>query len=303
MIKCFTALIFVMMLGFSQNGCAADAVSVNDVYTETLRVQHYLEAIQSHEHKNNQDEIGFIQADLRWHHVWAKSYTVLKEINLLRQQHGMERVEPVNLEPQLETSPRQVWEMCRRIITELEIVVRQLQIQVPPFSPSSTMKNFTAADIYWRMQHASTQLNRITGGLPPTYVYAEARRLNDDVNQLLSHLEVIDSVSPPRRLNQASPIDAMQQAFNVLQELHRLQRYYDLPVNNLQGFNRGAQSQPKDVFVMITLLIAELQTVKARVGLNHALVPNAGQAREKSPVDVAQLLGYVANKLQQIKTR
>jgi len=292
-----------MMLGFSHNACAADELGVHDVYIETLRIQHYLEAIQSHKHKNHQGEIGFIQADLRWHHVWAKCYTVLKEINLLRQQHGLERVEPVNLEPQLETSPRQVWEMCRRISTELEIVVRQLQIQIPSFSPSLTIKNITAADMYWQIQHASIQLHEITGGLPPTYVYAEARRLNDDVNQLLSHLEVIDSVSPPRRLNQATSSDAMQQAFHVLQELHRLQRYYDLPVNNLQGFNRGAQSQPKDVFVTITLLIAELQTVKARLGLNHALVPNAAQAREKTPVDVAQLLGYIANKLKQIKAR
>jgi hypothetical protein len=65
----------------------------------------------------------------------------------------------------------------------------------------------------------------------------------------------------------------------------------------------GDKTTPDDVYGMVALAIVELQRVKAQFGMIHQMTPSGSYEENKTPTDVVQLLGYVIDKLRQIKSK
>ena len=149
----------------------------------------------------------------------------------------------------------------------------------------------------------SADLDLLTSPVSPSEVYGEVKRLDEDVDAVLRQLRIFDTARPPPRQGNLQPRDSMRAVFAALAEVQRVQRAYGMATVDFQGFDMGEKTTPDDVFGLVELTLAEWQTVKARVGLNHVITAPAGLEKNKTPTDVVQLLGYVTDKMRLVATR
>jgi hypothetical protein len=132
-------------------------------------------------------------------------------------------------------------------------------------------------------------------------VFAEVMRILADVDGLLQHLRLEDNTFPPEKRADLTPADSLRQAFELMAEIHRLQREVGIPRTDFEAFRKTEEVVPADVFNMVGLALAELQTIKAQRDLRYSMTPPANYYRDKTPADVHQLLSWVTRKLQLIK--
>jgi len=246
-----------------------------------------------------------VRAELMPRHVWYKLYMVQTKLVAFRRQQGLEGVTPVGIEPREHTDPRLSWGQTQRLLTEIRILRKLLGIPGAVSEEGTTPAEIgekQSLDVYNKLSEVEALWNTLLGGgLDPSHVYAQAHRLDEDVNALLNRAGVFDNATPPAKRPEATSADSLRAAYQVLGEVQRLQRRLGLPVLDLSVFDKPTEASPDDVFNLLGLILAELQPVKARVGLIHAITPPAVFQQGKRPAEVVQLLGYIANKLAQIR--
>lgn len=293
------ALALLLCIANADIGCYAADITPSDVYAQALLIEQETLQLQRQLGITDAAEIPKpIKTDLLPRHVWAKTYMLLTKLTLFREQKKLPAVRPVAIEPTVNLTPFYNWGECRRILTEMKIIEQSLGITIAtPPTPVVTGKQ--PIDVFNKLNQISALWSVLIGGqITPPYVYAEAMRLNDDVAMLLQMQGVMDTALPPAKLANALPADSLDAGFTLLHEIQRLQLQTGLDPVNLDEFYLARQdAKPQDVFNLITLLLAELQTVKAKLGLKHAITPLAQYYEGKKPADVTQVLGYIANKL------
>lgn len=216
----------------------------------------------------------------------------------------MPALRSVAIEPQLDLLLYSDWAQCLRVLTELKILEQTLGIKIstPPV-PVVTGKRLI--DVFNKLSQISAVWNVLIGGqITPSYVYAEAIRLNEDVSLILQEQAVMDSAIPPAKIPNAIPGDSLNATFDILREIQRLQLQVGIEPVNLDEFRLARQeARPQDVFNMIEMLLAELQPIKAKLGMKHVITPVVQYYDNKRPADVTQLLGYIENKLHLLNLR
>ncbi|TAN70605.1 MAG: hypothetical protein EPN17_04635 [Methylobacter sp.] len=299
------ALALLLCIANANINCYAAEITPSDVYAQALRIEQETLALQ---HQLGITETAEapkpVRTELSPRHSWAKTYMVLTKITLFREQKKLPAIRPVALEPILNLTPFYNWAQCLRILNEIKIVEQALNITIPtPPTPVITGKQ--PVDVFNKLNQISALWSVLIGGqITPAYVYAEAMRLNDDVSMLLQMQGVMDTALPPTKSANASPADSLDAGFTVLHEIQKLQLQAGLEPVNLDEFYPARQdAKPQDVFNLIALLLAELQTVKAKLGLKHVITPVAQHYEDKKPADVTQVLGYIANKLHLLNLR
>ena len=152
------------------------------------------------------------------------------------------------------------------------------------------------------MHHISCQLDVLNREeINPDYVFAEVMRIYEDVATLLKTMQIRDRTYPPGKEQDVTPADSLTATFELLGEIQRLQKSANIERTDFSIFQKKEQVLPSDVFSMVSMALAELQTVKAYRGLNHYVTPPAVTHQGKNTNDVHQLLRWASRMLRQVR--
>jgi hypothetical protein len=295
-------LLLILTLLFGATAARAAEANPSDVYAQAVRIEAEIESLKRHFKITDDAHVESKSGDLKPRHTWAKSYTLLLKLGKLRRKAGLIYVVPVSIEPMLEMSPDYPWAMTQRVLLEIAIIKHLLGI--PGQAPSAVaVSGKRPIDAYNKLHHISGELDVLTGATSSSDVYSEVKRLNEDANAILRQLRIFENAVPPARRENLLPKDSLRAVFDVMAEIQRIQRANGLQTTDFKGFDMGDKTIPDDVFGMVALSLAELQLVKAQLGLSHLVTAPGAYSENKAPADVVQLLGYVANKLREIKSK
>ncbi|TAN53556.1 MAG: hypothetical protein EPN21_01180 [Methylococcaceae bacterium] len=286
----------------SAGWAAVPDIGPAEVYTQALLIEQETEIIRRHFNITTKITYTPLQTEVKPRHVWQKTYQLLMKINVFRRLHGLTSIAPTATEPMSNVEARMVWSQTQRILTEIRILRRHLGIPGEPVStPHPEEKK--PLDVYNKLNEILALWGGLIGaGFTPSHVYSEVLRLNKDVDGILLQLKIFDSAAPPPRKEEADVNETLGLAFEVMDEIQRLQRLANIETTDFSALHKTEGIVPADVFNLIDMALAELDTIKAKIGLIHSVTPIAEYFEDKTPADVAQTLGYLANKLRLIKS-
>lgn len=278
----------------------AAEITSSTVYAQALQVEKEIELLRRHFNVTARNPVATVVADLQPRHVWQKTYGIMIKLNIFRRKHGLNGFAPVAIEPSLKLDPRITWAQTQRILTEIRIAKALLGIP-GEVSPTAQVAGKQPIDVFNKLNQISYDLDALNGeAISPSYVYAEALRLDADINTIMRRTATVDAAVPPARNPAVEPKDSLQATFELMDEIQRLQRKLGIDTTDFSVFRKQDKIVPADVFGMVGLCLAELQLVKAKLGMQHSITPAAEFQQGKHPAEVVQLLGYAANKLHRV---
>ncbi len=294
--KLFVIILFVGLLN-------AKEITPSVVYSQVMLITDEIHFLLKHYGIDHAHEKiikrNIVNSKLKPRNVWQKSYEIMIKINILRSEHGLPIVKPVNMTPVLNLNPNLVYEQTQRILTELEIFKFRNHIESPRFKVKE-YKNKTPLDVFNGLNHISMALDEINQiGFTPSYVFAENMRVYEDITAILHYLDIEDKTIPAKKNINATPNDTFNTALKTLEKIKQLQMSASIDYVDFNSFRKKKQT-PSDVFSMTQMIIAELQTIKAYIGLNIVL-RSADDYISKTPVEVDQLMSWNLRKLNLIK--
>ncbi|MCU7836765.1 MAG: hypothetical protein KZQ83_16140 [gamma proteobacterium symbiont of Taylorina sp.] len=276
--------------------------TTSDVYAQVMQIEKELFIIRNFFGISQKAEFREIRkAQLKPRHVWQKTYEIIVKINILRRINSLPIIEPVNMEPVLNMDPILVYEQTQRILTELRIVRFRLGIE-GEISSLEKFSNKQPMDVYNKLKEVSALLDVINGSeFTPSYVFGEAMRIYEDVNTILSKLLIRDLTIPPEKLLKVTPGDTQLTALFLLGKLSELEQGIGIEGVDASVFFQD-EPNPADVFELTQVILAELQVIKATLGIRHVITQAAQYYTQKTPADANQLLGWSLLKINQIVT-
>ncbi len=286
------------------SGVRADLVgpTPSEVYSQVMQIEKEVDLLRHYFGVDQEKKAAIYQGNLRPRHVWEKSYLIQVKINVLRKKIGLPRNEPNYIEPELSISSGMVFEQSQRLLTELRILKKRLGI-TEQVSPPQQYRGKQSIDVFNRLHYISYQLDVINREeINPNYVFAEVMRMFDDIASLLKMLHIRDQTYPPGKQKEVTPADSLAATFELLAEIQRLQKNVGIEQTDFSIFRKKEQVFPSDVFSLVSMALAELQTIKAYSELNHYVTPPAVTHERKKPNDVHQLLRWTTRMLRQIRS-
>lgn len=275
------------------------------VYAQAVQVEKEVALLRHHYKVTAQNPVDPVATELQPRHVWQKTYVILTKLSIFRRKHGFPGFVPLAQEPQRKTGPAENWGQVQRILTEIRIIKAYLGITAE-VTPATPVGNKRPVDVFNKLNQIAYTLDTLNDEpIAPSAVYAEALRINADVDALLRKRHVADVAIPPARYKPARPRESLAAALALMDEIQRVQRQLGLSTTDFGAFAKrdDAPVVPADVFNLTTLCLAELQEIKVQMGMPHRITPPPEFQEGKSPVDVTQLLGYVRKKLQLLVVR
>jgi len=275
-------------------------ITPNDVYAQVMLITDELHFLLDH-YGLEHDHEGIIKrynikTQLKPRNTWQQTYEILVKINILRVAHQLPVIEPVNMVPVLYLNPDLVYEQTQRILNEINIFKYRQNIHSEVFELQN-FSNKSPIDVHNALTRASAafdELNRTS--FTPSYVFAESMRIYEDLSVILQHLEIPDKTIPSSRNDLATSNDTFNIAMKTLAKIKQLQIGVAIETVDFSGF-RKQNVTPSDVFTMTQMILAELQTIKAYIGLKNYITPAAIRYDNKAPADVDQLMNWNLRKL------
>jgi hypothetical protein len=283
-------------------GEAQRTITPSEVFAETVRLEKEVTLLKTHLGLREIRPAEVTHANLQPRHSWQKMYIIHSKINLFRRQQGFPVQAVQSMQPVLSLEPLLVYEQTQRLLTEMQLLKMRLGIQgdvppqevIPGQQPIDVFNKLHFVSVQWDViLHAGTHLNPL---------YAEAKRIDADVDTLLNALQISDLAYPPAKKGAVTPDELLESSFLIMAEVQRLQQVAKLPIVDFEPFRHPAEVSGVEVWNMMGFILAELQTVKASLGLLQQLTPVAEYTEEKNPAVVLQLMGYVTHKLRLIRS-
>lgn len=267
---------------------------VKKIYAETHLLKEHFKLNKKHtEYK--------VEGNLKPRHVWQLAYMINVKINLLRLKHNLPRVEEVAIAPVKKVDPFLPYGMTQRLLTEISIFKKALGIKTT-IKPVRKYSNKKPIDVFNELLEVSSELDILNeGSINPSIVFAQVMRLIKDVDLVYGHLNIQDRTIPPQKSFNSEPRDAFLVAYKIVENIQKLQKKLNIENVDFSSFTKKEEILPEDTFIMVAISIAELQVVKAYMGIVDKTTPPAQIFRGKNPSDVEQLLGWVNKKILNIK--
>ncbi len=280
---------------------AVEKVTPSDVFAQAVQITEEIEILKKHFNVTGSVEVEEVKSNLKPRHVWQETYDILVKINILREKSGLPIIAVNSLEPVKEINPVLVYEQTRRILLELEIVKFRLDIK----EQRGKLKKFagkTPSDVFNKINYISHHLDLINGAsFTPSFVFAQSMRVLEDVVTIINALDIKDDTIPPTKNKAAKPADTFHTGFTLLEGIQRLQRKAGIEPTDFSHL-KAEKITPTEVFDLAEMMLAELQVVKAHIGLKHAMTPPAKHYEGKVPGDVQQIFGWALRKMKLIKS-
>ncbi|MCK5294149.1 MAG: hypothetical protein KAJ49_05810 [Arcobacteraceae bacterium] len=292
-----TALLFTSMF--------ATKTTPSEVYAQTILISDEIHFLLKH-YNVYHDHEGIIKTKVTKSKVkprnsWQRAYEIMIKINILRNEHNLPIIEPVNMTPNLNVSPDLVYEQTQRILTEIKIFKFLMGLKSPEFKVQ-TFKGKVPTDVFnsfWHISESFDELNK--GGFTTSYVFGENMRIYDDLTTILQHLNIKDVTIPSKLNRSATSTDTFNTGMEMLSKIKQLQIKSGIDFVDFVDFKKKKQSA-SDVFTITQMIIAELQTLKAHIGLDDYITPGANKYNSKTPIEVDQLINWNLRKLSLINS-
>lgn len=296
----FVIIYFVLM----STTVTAKEITVDEVYQQVYRVSEEINILKRHFNITQVVSVEPIVASFSPAHTWQKTYEILYKLNILRNKYGLPLLAVSSREPTLSPDPQIVFAQALRILIEIDIIKYQLDITDKSPSPPE-FSNKTLTDNFNLLNDISYQIDLlISASFTPSHVFSQAMRINDDVNTIIEALNIQDDTIPPIKQIDSKPADAFSTALQLLHEVKRIGQLGDIKSIEIYPFEQQKRKNitPTEVFGITGIVLAELQSIKAQLGLYYELTPIAKHYENKTPADVKQMLDWCTRKLQLITT-
>lgn len=279
---------------------SGSSITPSEVYTEVKKIEKEIDlihdALKIKRSYNKKLEARVFKTNIKPRHVWQKTYLVMVKINILRKNHNMPRVEEVSVEAVKNLEPDLVYEMTQRVLTELHIFkkLRGIKTQI---SKTALNKNKKPLDVFNLMHRVSQKLDIINESqVEPSDVYAQVMRLHDDITIILKYLSLVDNTTPPLKNVNSKPQDALNSVFAFIDIIHEIHKKTAVDITDFDTF-KVKKAIPSDVINVVTLALAELQTIKAFLGIGVHITPPANRYQGKNPSDVEQVMRWNVDRI------
>jgi hypothetical protein len=298
MIKYFLAFALFFNVAVAKN------ITADEVYSQVMLITQEIHGLLKHyniKHRHNYIlKRTTINTYLKPRNVWQKSYEIMIKLNIFRSLKNLPFIEPIKLEPVLNINSDLVYEQTQRILTEIRILKYRLDIKSEKYK-IKVYKNKTSLDIYNTLAHISAAFDELNKtGFTSSFVFGETMRVYDDLTMILQHLKLEDKTIPTKRNDMATPKDTFVVAMKILDKIKQIQFSVGIPTVNFSSF-RKIDPTSSDVFGLTQMIIAELQTIKAYIGLLHYVTPSSVIYTNKSTVDADQLMNWNLRKISLIE--
>lgn len=297
---CFVIIYYVLI----STTVTAKEITIDEVYQQIYRINEEINILKRHFNITQVISVEPIAANFTSAHTWQKTYEILFKLNILRNKYGLPLLAVPSREPHLHPKPQIVFAQALRILTEIDIIKYQLDIVDKSPSPPA-ISNKTLTDNFNLLNDTSYQIDLLIGGsFTPSHPFSQAMRIYDDINTILEALNIQDeTISPTKQINSV-PADVFDTALQLLHEVKRVGQLGDIKSIEIYPFEQIKRKNitPTEVFGMTGIILAELQNIKAYLGLHHELTPIARYYENKVPADVKQMLAWCVRKLQLITT-
>lgn len=272
----------------------------NEVYGQLHLINQEINMLKQHFNITGKATSNQLNTELFPRHLWQKTYEILLKINLLREKHNLPYIAVSSREPHKNPPPIIVYEQLLRIRTELDIIKYFLDIPSIELS-SKKFNNIKVVDSFNFANNISAELDLLVGkSITPSFVFAQAMRISEDITFILDALDINNDTIPPPKKPDTTPRDSYETAQRLMKEIARIQRIRGVASIDFKALKPTGEIKPDDVFSMTGIILAELQTIKAYLGLKHALTPVAKRYTNIEPADVEQMLGWCVRKMQLI---
>lgn len=287
---------FFLFMFFSHNVYAENTLTPSSVYTEVIQIQKELDILKSYFSIKKKLVYYKIKTPLKPRHAWQKTYEIMLKLNVLRVSHNMPVIEPSSMAPLLNLDPILTYEQTQRILSEIRIFKFRMHIK-KKVSKKESFYNKTPLDVYNALSKASELLDIINGAeFTPSHVFGETMRIFDDISTILLYLNINDHTIPTKRRDESSPLDTFNVGIKILSRIEQIQKIFAIESINFYSFKNN-KITPSDVFSLSQIIIAELQTIKAYIGLDDYVTPAAKRYNNKTPADVDQMMGWALRQI------
>ncbi len=297
-------VIYLWLLSFwVMASVTAAEVTPNEVYSKAYVILEEIKILKRHFHIEKSVAPETVHLALTPGHNWQKGYEILYKINLFRSKHGLSFSSVSSREPQQALSPLIAYEQLIRIITELQIIkfytdITEAAVQPPVFTEKMPV------DVYNLLDEISRELDILNGKpLLPSDALTQAVRITEDVDFILKALNITDTTIPPPKVLGMKPADVFEVVLQLLAEIRRVKKLFDINWIDFHALKpTDREITPSDVFSLDGIVLAELQPIKARLGLKYALTPMAQHYENIEPDSPYRTHGWTLRKLQLIRS-
>jgi len=275
-------------------------ISPSQAYAEAVQIEKEVELLLKHFKISERIHPKPYKAELKLRHVFEMAYVVLTKVQILREKNGFSRFSIVSLEPKMSVDSELVYEQTQRILTELRIIKTRLGISAQVFAAKS-YSGKRPIDVFNKLHQISLNIELLNHEpILPNHVFAVVMKIDHDVDDILRHLFVDDQTFPPAKVEGAKPVDVLASVFALMGEIQRLQGQVGITRTDFSTFEQSEDVKPSDVFNMVGMAFAELQTIKASLDIT-TIAPPAERLEGKTPADSQQFISWVTRKLRLIE--
>jgi len=298
MLKLLVTLALLITISSAKN------ITPSEVYSQVMLIQddihHLLKYYGIKHHHKEMSEISLVRTPLKPRNVWQKTYEIMIKINILRQEHDLPIIEPINMPPVAHLNPDLVYEQTQRILTELRIFEIRMSIPIITYHPK-VYKYKTPLDVFNALSSISLTIDELNKNkVTPSYVFGENMRVYDDITLILDALNIQDNTIPAKKNLNSTPNDTSNTALKILDKIKQLQVLSGIAFVDFSDFRKKHQT-PSDVFSLTQMIIAELQTIKAYLNIPN-ITRAAAEYKGKTPAEVDQLMSWNLRKLELINS-
>ncbi|EIJ40951.1 hypothetical protein BegalDRAFT_0024 [Beggiatoa alba B18LD] len=280
-------------------------ISLDETYTEIYKVQQELALIKQRLNLTETIERPKVTLQISPRHSWQKIYQILFKLNHVFEKYGFPPLNIPSREPEKNMSNDAIYEQVIRLHTEFNLLKQYLGVTAfPPPPPVFTQK--TDLDNYNALNAIFYDLDALANSsFTPSHVFGQTMRIHEDIDALLYFLEITDTTLPnPKKIN-STPADVFNTGLELVREIQELQKNFNIKMVNLKTDVyqdiHTRKITPTEAFGMTGLILAELQVLKAHLGLELIVTPAARFYQDKIPADSRQILEWNISRIQLIK--
>ncbi len=278
---------------------SAKTITPNDVYAQSMLITDEIHSLLkfygiNHDHAAIVKRVK-IATKLKPRNTWQMTYEIMIKINILREEHNLPFIEPINMSPVLQLNPNLVYEQTQRILTELNIYKTMKHITTTK-NKLKTYRGKTSIDVYNSLAHISLSFDELNKGvISPSYIFGEQMRVYNDITSILQQLQIVDKTIPKKKIISATSADVFKKTMNILEKIKQLQISTGIAIVDFSEFKKGDESA-SEIYTVTQMVIAELQTIKAYLKIEK-ITPAAIKYNTKTAAEVDQLVSWNFRKL------
>ena len=223
-------------------------------------------------------------------HVYQKALEVLAKVNRYRHIKGMGEI-VIPHYPARQITPDEVYDLVLSVRDEIRLLLPEPPPQVS--APERIKRHITPTDVYANLWQVSLAFDPLLGvrGFTPNDVYQQAEYIVQQIDFLRLSQNKALHLKKPEKTQGKHPNHALQAAYKLQNKIAQAQKNLWMPAPERAPEVPRRVISPTDVYDALQVVIAELQRIKYRLGVDREL-PLPPLRKNKTPDDVIQLLAY-----------